>query len=143
MELDLNRNTEVLDQAIDISSFDKINKTNKTKIEPNLKCQPLKVLYIFTNIDGMHYDNYHFGLATLVSVTKNLGHDVKLNLLSKREQYSDYSKTIKEFKPDVVGFSAVSSQFPFVKELAQIAKDTLPNVITIAGGVHPTLSPDS
>ena len=91
----------------------------------------------------MHYDNYHFGLATLVSVTKNLGHDVQLSLLSNREHYSDYSKIIKEFKPDVVGFSAVSSQFPFCKELAQIAKDNLPNVITIAGGVHPTLSPDS
>ena len=143
MQLDLNRTTEVLDQAIDISSFDKINKTKKTKIDPNLKCKPLKVLYVFTNIDGMHYDNYHFGLATLVSVTKNLGHDVQLSLLSNREHYSDYSKIIKEFKPDVVGFSAVSSQFPFCKELAQIAKDNLPNVITIAGGVHPTLSPDS
>jgi anaerobic magnesium-protoporphyrin IX monomethyl ester cyclase len=141
--MELNRNTATLDQDFDILSLAKNTKTNKLKINPNLKFKQLKVLYIFTNIDGYHYDNYHFGLATLVSVTKNLGHDVKLNLLSKREQYTDFKITINEFQPDIVGFSSVSSQFPFVKELAKIAKDSLPNVITIAGGVHPTLSTDS
>jgi len=132
-----------MQQNLDITGLKAESKNNKIKIKPSFKRDSLKVLYVFTNIDGSHYDSYHFGLATLVSVTKNLGHDVKLSLLSKKEQYNDFKITINEFQPDIVGFSSVSSQFLFVKDLAKIAKDILPNVITIAGGVHPTLSADS
>ena len=103
----------------------------------------MKVLFIYTNIDGFHYDNYHFGLATLVSVTKNLGHDTEVFILTKREDYAIFATKINDFKPDIVGFSSVSSQYMFVKDLAKMAKNILPNIITIAGGVHPTLSPDS
>ncbi len=103
----------------------------------------LKVLFVYSNIDGFHIDNYHFGLATLVGVTKSLGYSCKVEVLVNRKQYADYEKIINEFQPDIVGFSSVSSQYVFTKDLAKIAKDLLPNVITIAGGVHPTLSPDS
>ncbi|SVC73425.1 uncharacterized protein METZ01_LOCUS326279, partial [marine metagenome] len=119
------------------------SKTKRLRTKPDVGLEPLKVLLVYTNIDGFHFDNYHFGLATLVSVTKNLGHNTKVEILTKRKHYANYEKTINEFQPDIVGFSSVSSQFLFVKDLAKIAKDLLPNVITIAGGVHPTLSPDS
>ncbi len=78
-----------------------------------------------------------------MSVTKNLGHNTKVEILTKRKHYANYEKTINEFQPDIVGFSSVSSQYVFAKELAKLAKDFSPNIITIAGGVHPTLSPDS
>ena len=130
-------------QDIDIVDVKAESKTNKLEIKSDFKHKPMKVLFVYTNIDGYHFDNYHFGLATLVSVTKNLGYDVKFNLLSNKEHYADYERTINEFQPDIVAWSCVSSQFPFVKDLAKIAKDILPNVITIAGGVHPTLSADS
>ena len=74
-----------MQQDLDITSLKAETKTNGLKTKPDLECKPLKVLFVYTNIDGFHFDNYHFGLATLVSVTKNLGHDVKLNLLSKKE----------------------------------------------------------
>ena len=132
-----------MQQELDITSLKDESKINRFKTKPDIECEPLKVLFVYTNIDGFHFDNYHFGLATLVSVTKNLGHNTKVELLGKKEHYANYEKTINEFQPDIVGFSSVSSQFHFVKDLAKIAKDILPNVITIAGGVHPTLSPDS
>ena len=103
----------------------------------------MKILFVYTNIDGFHYDNYHFGLATLVSVTKNLGYNTDVFILTKREDYAIFATKINDFKPDIVGFSSVSSQYLFVKDLAKMAKNILPNIITIAGGVHPTLSPDS
>jgi len=132
-----------MQQELDIKSLNGEPKTNALKIKSDLERDPLNVLFVYTNIDGFHLDNYHFGLATLVSITKNLGHNCKVELLGKKEHYANYEKTINEFQPDIVGFSSVSSQFLFVKDLAKIAKDILPNVITIAGGVHPTLSPDS
>ena len=82
----------------------------------------MKVLYVYTNIDGFHYDNYHFGLATLVSVTKNLGYNTDVFILTKREDYAIFATKINDFKPDIVGFSSVSSQYMFVKDLAKIAK---------------------
>ena len=132
-----------MQQVLDITSFKDESKTNTLKIKPDVELEPLKVLLVYTNIDGFHFDNYHFGMATLVSVVKNLGHNCKVEILTKREHFADYTKTINEFQPDLVGFSSVSSQFPFVRDLAKIAKDVRPKVITIAGGVHPTLSPDS
>ena len=130
-------------QELDIKVLKGQPKTNRLKTKPGIERELPKVLFVYTNIDGFHFDNYHFGLATLVSVTKNLGHNCKVEILTERNHYTDCKKTINEFQPDIVGFSSVSSQFPFVKDLAKITKDILPNVITIAGGVHPTLSPDS
>tara|TARA_B100000315_G_scaffold253681_1_gene293021 strand:- start:714 stop:1211 length:498 start_codon:yes stop_codon:yes gene_type:complete len=103
----------------------------------------MKVLFVYTNIDGFHYDNYHFGLATLVSVTKDLGHDTEVIILTKRDDYANFANTVVGFQPDIVGFSSVSSQYMFVKDLAEMVKNIVPNSITIAGGVHPTLSSDS
>jgi len=132
-----------MQQELDIKSFKSESKTNKPNNQPELQHKSLKVLFVYTNIDGFHFDNYHFGLATLVSVSKNLGHSTKVEILTKRKHYVNYEKTINEFQPDIVGFSSVSSQYVFAKELAKIAKDFSSNIITIAGGVHPTLSPDS
>jgi radical SAM superfamily enzyme YgiQ (UPF0313 family) len=132
-----------MQQELDIKSLKGEPKTNTFKTKPDLEHGLLKVLFVYTNIDGFHFDNYHFGLATLVSVTKNLGHNTKVEILTKRKHYTNFEKTINEFQPDIIGFSSVSSQYVFVRDLAKIAKDVLPKVIIIAGGVHPTLSPDS
>ena len=48
---------------------------------------------------------------------------------------------MKNFKPDVIGYTAVSSQWSFVVELADIVKKISPNIIQVCGGVHTTLSP--
>ena len=48
---------------------------------------------------------------------------------------------VKEFKPDVVGFTAVSSQFSFVLEFAEVIKKISPKIINVCGGVHTTLYP--
>jgi anaerobic magnesium-protoporphyrin IX monomethyl ester cyclase len=49
---------------------------------------------------------------------------------------------VAEFKPYVVGFSSVSSQFHFVKEMAAMIKTHFPHTIIVCGGVHPTITPD-
>ena len=76
-------------QDLDITNLKGDSKTNGLKIKPDLEREPLKVLFVYTNIDGFHYDNYHFGMATLVSVTKDLGHNCKVEILTKREHFAD------------------------------------------------------
>jgi len=103
----------------------------------------MRVLFVYTNINGFHYDNYHFGVASLVSSTIKAGHDAKVVVLTEMEHYAQVAEAMKSFQPDVVGFSSVSSQYIFAKELAGLVKSISPSTLTVCGGVHPTLSANS
>ena len=50
--------------------------------------------------------------------------------------------TFTQFKPEVVGFTTVSSQWSFAVELAGMVKEINPKVIAVTGGVHTTLNPE-
>lgn len=51
---------------------------------------------------------------------------------------------IKDIKPDLVGIGCFfSSRFPAVLEAAQIIKSINDKIITVTGGVHPSLMPES
>ena len=102
----------------------------------------MRVLFIYTNINGFHLDTYSFGLASIVAVTLQEGHQAKVVLVHNKEEYSLVEQAIEEFSPHLVGFSSVSSQFAFVKELAAVVKRRAPKVPIVCGGVHPTLNPD-
>ena len=95
----------------------------------------MKVLFVYPNINGFHNDNYHFGLASLVSVTRKEKHNVKVVIISKRSEYNHLLDEVKSFKPVVIGFSSVSSQFYHVKEMATLMKEAFPSSIIICGGV--------
>jgi radical SAM superfamily enzyme YgiQ (UPF0313 family) len=101
----------------------------------------VNILFVYTNINGFHEDTYSIGLASIVSVTKVSGHNPKVIIVKSRNEYLNVFKEIEDFKPRVVGFSSVSSQFNFVKELATEIKRKSPNIITVCGGVHPTINP--
>jgi anaerobic magnesium-protoporphyrin IX monomethyl ester cyclase len=49
--------------------------------------------------------------------------------------------TIKRDNPDVICFSALTSTYQWMLEIAQTAKSLNPNVKTIFGGVHPSAVP--
>jgi len=83
----------------------------------------MNVLFVYPNINGFHYDNYHFGLASLVSVTRKEKHNVKVIIISNKSEYNHLLDEVKSFKPEVIGFSSVSSQFNYVKEIASLIKE--------------------
>lgn len=102
----------------------------------------MKILFIYTNINGFHDNCYSFGLASIMSITRAKGHEVKILIIKSKDEYSKIIAEIGDFKPKVVGFSSVSSQFNCVKELAQLIKTQFPETIVICGGVHPTINPE-
>ena len=102
----------------------------------------MNILFTYTNINGFHYDNYHFGVGSLVQTVLDNGHDVNVKILLTKDDYSVFENEIMENTPDLIGFTAVSSQFPHIKELSKIAKNISKDIITICGGVHPTLAPE-
>ena len=103
----------------------------------------MNVLFVYSNINGFHYDNYHFGLASLVSVTRQAKHNVKVVIITKTSEYNSLLNEVKLFKPDLVGFSSVSSQYHFVKDMATLIKEEFSLIITVCGGVHPTICTDA
>ncbi|MCP4268639.1 MAG: B12-binding domain-containing radical SAM protein [Candidatus Brocadiaceae bacterium] len=103
----------------------------------------MNVLFVYPNINGFHYDNYHFGLASLVSVTRKEKHNVKVVIISEKNEYNHLLDEVKSFKPVVIGFSSVSSQFNYVKEMAALIKELFPSITIVCGGVHPTINTDA
>jgi|ETNmetMinimDraft_13_1059891.scaffolds.fasta_scaffold05944_2 radical SAM superfamily enzyme YgiQ (UPF0313 family) len=99
----------------------------------------MNVLFVYPNINGFHYDNYHFGLASIVSVAREAKHNVKVTIISDESEYNLLLEEVKTLKPDVIGFSSVSSQFNYVKEIASLIKELFPSTIIVCGGVHPTI----
>jgi len=103
----------------------------------------MNVLFVYTNINGFHDDNYHFGLASVVSVTRQANNNVMVVVITRKSDYSILAEKVKSFKPKVLGFSSVSSQFCFVKEMASLVKKLSSSIITVCGGVHPTIYTDA
>lgn len=102
----------------------------------------MNVLFIYTNIKGFHEDTYSFGLASIVSIAKKNNYNTKVILVKTQDEYQTVLDEIQLFKPDLVAFTSVSSQFIYVKELASLIKSRFPSIITVCGGIHPTLFPD-
>lgn len=100
-----------------------------------------RVLFVYTNINGFHEDTYAFGLANIISVTAQSGHEVRAVIAHTLDEYQKVYDALEELKPQVVGFSTVSSQFHYVLDLAKEIKRLDPNVINVCGGVHPTIYP--
>lgn len=102
----------------------------------------MKVLFVYTNINGFHSDCYSFGLASIVSMARLGGHEARVIIAGTRTAYSKVLAEIAAFKPRMVGFSSVSSQFSFVKEIAFLIKSKYPDIVAVCGGVHPTINPN-
>jgi anaerobic magnesium-protoporphyrin IX monomethyl ester cyclase len=101
------------------------------------------VLFIYTNINGTHEETYAFGLASIVAISKKEGFLTKVMIVSDKVQYPSIYDEISLFKPKVIAFTSVSSQFGFVNEIAEGIKEKFPKIIIACGGVHTTVFPES
>jgi len=70
-------------------------------------------------------------------------HSVKIcDLALENKPLKAFSRVLKEYRPDLIGFGGFSSQFNVNLELAKIAKQLLPSAITCLGGIHASSMPD-
>ena len=88
----------------------------------------MKLLFVYTNVNGTHLDSYAVGIHMIMSVAKRAGHDVNLIRILKLDDYHLIDKALENFNPDIVGFTAVSSQFSFIKDLCDIVKKQFPKI---------------
>ena len=103
----------------------------------------MNVLFVYTNINGLYEDSFADGISMIMAVTKRAGHNIRIIKIFEKSDYPKFAKEVKDFKPDVVGYTAVSSQFSFVLDLSAIAKSISSKIINVCGGVHTTLYPQA
>ncbi len=62
--------------------------------------------------------------------------------LNRTDMYEDFLCCVKEYQPDIVGLSAVSLTYPFGIEFLRKLRRAHPEIPTIVGGIHATISPN-
>jgi hopanoid C-3 methylase len=87
------------------------------------------------------------GLLTIAAAVKD--HDV--TVFDTKGEYDLVPETpalaalvrilLDEFQPDLVGVTAITSEFDFCMEICQTVKQVNPDILTVAGGLHATLCP--
>ncbi len=82
------------------------------------------------------------GLALLGACAKEAGHEV--NLIDRRalRDWEHFRQEVKNRAPDVVGFGMLSVDFNPAMKGVELVKQVDPNIVTVAGGPHPTLAPE-
>ncbi len=99
---------------------------------------PKKILLVNSRIDTARF--LPLGIASLAAYLIEQGHEVGI-WEALPTQTMTLAERVKQFDPDVVGISAMTSQFAKGLELAQEVKSSRSNVPIIFGGVHATSTP--
>lgn len=112
----------------------------------------MKIMFIYSLDDIQStlkplwsWSTIQFGISYIASVLKAHGHQTRLVVLGNNK-FKDGTKLLKaqidEFVPDIICFTAVSSQYSFIEKIAKYIRRQWPDTFLIIGGVHATLNPD-
>lgn len=91
-------------------------------------------------------ESLQLGLSYISSLLKKHGHETQLLVASRvfqKQGLAYLDEILLNFNPEVIGFSAVSSEFKFVCELADHVRAKHPNIRQVVGGAHVSLDPQS
>lgn len=104
----------------------------------------MKVLFIYPNLYAQIGFNY--GVAFLSAALKARGHQTLLINLNEKlapaPSDDELLTRINADKPDLIGFSVVTVQFQYARDLARKIKRAFPHIPTLIGGIHPTMDPE-
>ena len=101
----------------------------------------MKILFVYpdVNIKGAAL-SFQFGLGHLSSFLKQYGHEIKLYYVRSRDDINNFGSEAAKFSPELICFTATSSQYKYVKEVLAGLKKA--DAFTVCGGPHVTLLPD-
>lgn len=84
---------------------------------------------------------FNAGLGILSSILKEEGFDVSLFIIKNKKDIPNLIKKIKNYNPQVIGFSSNSNYWNLVNSISAILKSNS-DIPIFAGGMHPSISPD-
>jgi len=80
------------------------------------------------------------GLMMLSACAKIQGHNIQI--LDPNPSDEHIEEQIREFHPDLIAYSLLTTQISRAQEIQRNIKKHFPNVLTAAGGIHPTALPE-
>ncbi len=102
----------------------------------------MKILLV-KPISDIHVVSPPLALAYLASSIKKLNVDVRiLDCLLKKFTFPDFNKYLRDYNPDVIGFTSFTMEFKSALKMAEIAKSLNPKVKIIFGGPHVSNVPE-
>jgi radical SAM superfamily enzyme YgiQ (UPF0313 family) len=104
----------------------------------------MRVLFIYPNLNAQVGFNY--GVAFLSACLKEQGHSTALLDINENLDFDLDLPRIRDeitaFAPDLIGFSVVTNQYRFARDIARDIK-SYSSIPIICGGIHPTMDPES
>ncbi|MBL7050354.1 MAG: B12-binding domain-containing radical SAM protein [Nitrospira sp.] len=104
----------------------------------------MKILFVFPNANSQ--TGFHYGIAHLSAVLKQAGHAVQLIQLCEGiaplPSETEFKEMVKAAAPDLIGFSVVTNQWPYARQLALWARSAV-SVPLVCGGIHTMASPEA
>ncbi len=109
----------------------------------------MKVLFVFSRYDYQskktplrNQEEIQFGISTISSLLKLEGHKTDLLVLTRKTKLTFIFDYIKKFNPEIIGFTAVSTEYKFISKVAEEINLRFPFKYLIIGGPHASLNPD-
>jgi len=101
----------------------------------------MKILIVWPDIESNARYEVNMGISLISAILKNAGHEA---LLFKPDKFSEkeFLSKIREYNPNLVGFSTTTHQYQYAIKYAELLKQ-VKNIPIIFGGFHPTLAPES
>ncbi|HAH21848.1 MAG TPA: hypothetical protein DCL49_13230 [Candidatus Omnitrophica bacterium] len=112
----------------------------------------MKILFVYS-LDNINTpskplttpEQMQFGISYISAFLKERGHETRLMVLVKslgNRNMETVKKCLEEFRPQLICFTAVSSEYRFMAEIAGYIKKKYPKIYLLAGGVHVSLNPN-
>jgi radical SAM superfamily enzyme YgiQ (UPF0313 family) len=105
-----------------------------------------KVLLVFPPYTRQALSDYQpIGISCIASAILNKCSQLDVKLLDYTvEKFSPglYRKELQDFRPEIVGISVLTLNYPSGRLLAQLTRDFNPTILIIMGGVHATMKPE-
>ncbi|GBE57393.1 (Dimethylallyl)adenosine tRNA methylthiotransferase MiaB [bacterium BMS3Abin01] len=100
----------------------------------------MKVLFLYPNVARAR--SPQVGLSSLAGTLKRQGHDSRLfdiTFMEDAEVEASYSRVLSEYRPDLIGVSSRSTEWPTAVSILRMADVDVPVVV---GGPHATIAPE-
>jgi anaerobic magnesium-protoporphyrin IX monomethyl ester cyclase len=90
------------------------------------------------------HQQIQFGISYISSVLKKNGHNTRLVILNKRagrKNKNIINESLKKFRPKLICFTAVATEYDFIAGMAKYVKNSFPDIYLLIGGPHAALNP--
>jgi anaerobic magnesium-protoporphyrin IX monomethyl ester cyclase len=103
----------------------------------------MKVLFVYYDVNSSEPARYACGVGAMSAYIKKHGHEVELCYFKTEDDYEVLKEKINRFGPSLIGISATTSGFGTINKLTTFIKRVAPNVISVLGGAHTSITPNA